>query len=52
MRKFKSVYMRGGTSKGCLFKMADLLEDHKLWDDMFLEVMGSPDPKQRYGVIQ
>ena len=27
MRKFKTVFMRGGTSKGCLFKKEDLPAD-------------------------
>lgn len=27
MRKFKTVYMRGGTSKGCMFLREDLPAD-------------------------
>lgn len=50
MRKFKTVFMRGGTSKGCLFKKDDLPADQKEWDDIFLQVMGSPDPKQIDGM--
>ncbi|WP_031549738.1 2-methylaconitate cis-trans isomerase PrpF family protein [Oribacterium sp. FC2011] len=50
MRKFKTVFMRGGTSKGCLFKKEDLPSDRAEWDDIFLEVMGSPDPKQIDGM--
>lgn len=42
--------MRGGTSKGCLFKREDLPEDRKEWDQIFLQVMGSPDPKQIDGM--
>ena len=50
MRKFKTVFMRGGTSKGCLFKKEDLPEDRALWDQIFLQTMGSPDPKQIDGM--
>ena len=50
MRKFRTVYMRGGTSKGCLFHREDLPEDRAEWDDIFLQVMGCPDPKQIDGM--
>lgn len=50
MRAFKTVYMRGGTSKGCMFKREDLPEDRSLWDEIFLQVMGNPDPKQIDGM--
>lgn len=50
MRKFPVVYMRGGTSKGCLFHREDLPEDSKEWDEIFLQVMGNPDPKQMDGM--
>lgn len=50
MRAFKTVYMRGGTSKGCMFKREDLPEDEKEWDELFLKVMGNPDPKQIDGM--
>ncbi|HAP34122.1 MAG TPA: PrpF protein [Lachnospiraceae bacterium] len=50
MRKFKTVFMRGGTSKGCLFKKEDLPSDRSQWDDIFLQVMGCPDPKQIDGM--
>ena len=50
MRKFKTVFMRGGTSKGCLFKKEDLPADRAEWDRIFLQVMGSPDPKQIDGM--
>ena len=46
MRKFPVVYMRGGTSKGCLFHREDLPENPKAWNEIFLQVMGNPDPKQ------
>ena len=42
--------MRGGTSKGCLFHREDLPEDSKEWDEIFLQVMGNPDPKQMDGM--
>lgn len=50
MRSFRTVYMRGGTSKGCMFKRDDLPEDRSTWDDIFLQVMGCPDPKQIDGM--
>lgn len=50
MRKFKTVFMRGGTSKGCMFLREDLPEDQKEWDEIFLQVMGDPDPKQIDGM--
>ena len=50
MRAFKTVYMRGGTSKGCMFHREDLPADRAEWDDIFLQVMGSPDPKQIDGM--
>ena len=49
MRKFKTVFMRGGTSKGCMFLESDLPEREQ-WDDIFVQVMGSPDPKQIDGL--
>lgn len=50
MRKFKTVFMRGGTSKGCMFHREDLPEDPGQWDEIFLQVMGNPDPKQIDGL--
>lgn len=50
MRKFKTVFMRGGTSKGCMFRREDLPEDRSQWDSIFLQVMGDPDPKQIDGL--
>lgn len=50
MRKFKTVFMRGGTSKGCMFHREDLPEDPGQWDEVFLQVMGNPDPKQIDGL--
>lgn len=50
MRKYKTVFMRGGTSKGCMFHREDLPEDRSLWDSIFLQAMGDPDPKQIDGM--
>jgi 2-methylaconitate cis-trans-isomerase PrpF len=50
MRKFKAVYMRGGTSKGLLFHKKDLPADQAEWDSIFLQAMGNPDPKQIDGM--
>ena len=41
--------MRGGTSKGCMFLERDL-PTREEWDDIFVQVMGSPDPKQIDGL--
>lgn len=49
MRKFPCVYMRGGTSKGCMFLKEDLPAREE-WDDIFVQAMGSPDPKQMDGL--
>ena len=49
MRSFKTVFMRGGTSKGCMFLESDL-PGREEWDDIFVQVMGSPDPKQIDGM--
>lgn len=50
MRKFKTVLMRGGTSKGCMFLKGDLPQDRSQWDEIFLQAMGDPDPKQMDGL--
>lgn len=50
MRAFKTVFMRGGTSKGCMFHKEDLPEDRDQWDSIFLQAMGDPDPKQIDGL--
>lgn len=50
MRKFKTVFMRGGTSKGCMFRREYLPENQKEWDNIFLQCMGNPDPKQIDGL--
>lgn len=50
MRKFQTVFMRGGTSKGCMFHREDLPADREEWDSIFLQAMGDPDPKQIDGM--
>lgn len=50
MRTFKTVFMRGGTSKGCMFCREDLPENREEWDSIFLQAMGDPDPKQIDGM--
>ena len=50
MRKFKTVFMRGGTSKGCMFHQEDLPTDRNEWNSIFLQAMGDPDPKQIDGL--
>jgi 2-methylaconitate cis-trans-isomerase PrpF len=39
--------MRGGTSKGLLFKASDLPSERERWDALFCALMGSPDPNGR-----
>ena len=50
MRKFHTVFMRGGTSKGCMFHKEDLPENRDEWDSIFLQAMGDPNPKQIDGL--
>lgn len=50
MRSYHTVFMRGGTSKGCIFHREDLPEDRSEWDSIFLQAMGDPDPKQIDGM--
>lgn len=50
MKTYPCVYMRGGTSKAVIFHRRDLPEDERLWDEIFLKVMGSPDVKQIDGM--
>jgi len=44
------MYMRGGTSKGPFFDMRDLPLDIKKRNQILLDVMGSPDPRQIDGL--
>ena len=46
-RKIPAVFIRGGTSKGVFFKEADLPKDRAVRDEIFLQVIGSPDPYGR-----
>lgn len=50
MREFKTVFMRGGTSKGLMFLKENLPADRAEWDHIFLQCMGCPDPKQIDGM--
>lgn len=45
-----AVVMRGGTSRGVFFHADDLPADRKKWDDIFVEVIGAPDPLQIDGL--
>ena len=51
MRKFHTVFMRGGTSKGCMFHKEDLPENRDEWDSIFLQARGDPDPYQFVGLV-
>jgi 2-methylaconitate cis-trans-isomerase PrpF len=42
-----AAYYRGGTSRAVMFQEKDLPTDRKLWDNIFLGIMGSPDPNGR-----
>ncbi len=52
--KIPAVLMRGGTSRGLIFKREDLPGDfdtnRRLWDLIFLCALGSPDARQLDGV--
>ena len=43
LRTIPAVLMRGGTSKGLVFKSSDLPADRAEWDALFSAAMGSPD---------
>jgi 2-methylaconitate isomerase len=45
--KIPAVFMRGGTSNAIVFHQKDLPADRKLWDEIFLAAIGSPDPYGR-----
>ena len=47
LRTIPAVFMRGGTSKGLVFKAADLPSDQARWDSLFCAAMGSPDANGR-----
>jgi 2-methylaconitate cis-trans-isomerase PrpF len=44
--KIPAIFMRGGTSKALMFHRQDLPEQAE-WDELFLALMGSPDPYMR-----
>lgn len=44
------IWMRGGTSKGAYFLARDLPVDVAARDEVLLELMGSPDPRQIDGI--
>ena len=46
-RRVPAVFIRGGTSKGVFFHERDLPGEQSARDDIFLQVLGSPDPYQR-----
>lgn len=47
LQSIPAVFMRGGTSKGLLFRADDLPADPARWDAIFCAAMGSPDPNGR-----
>lgn len=47
LQRIKAVFMRGGTSKAVMFERKDLPANKADWDEIFLAVMGSPDPNGR-----
>lgn len=49
-KAIKTLFMRGGTSKGPFFNEADLPSDKELRDKTLLAVMGSPDRRQIDGL--
>ena len=46
-KRLRATFMRGGTSKAVMFRQEDLPRDRGAWDEIFLAVMGSPDPNGR-----
>jgi len=49
-KKIPCTIMRGGTSKGALFREKDLPSEQKLKDKIILSIFGSPDPRQIDGL--
>ena len=47
LHRIPCVYMRGGTSRGLVFKASDLPADRAEWDAIFLAAMGVPDSHGR-----
>ena len=50
MTGIRCMLMRGGTSKGAYFLAADLPADQIEQNDLLLNIMGSPDPRQVDGI--
>lgn len=46
-KRVPAIFMRGGSSKGVFFHSSDLPEDKTKWNEIFLSVLGSPDPYGR-----
>ena len=46
-KRVPAIFMRGGSSKGVFFHSSDLPEDKNKWNEIFLTVLGSPDPYGR-----
>lgn len=46
-QRIRAAFIRGGTSKAVVFHKSDLPTDRKQWDQLFLKIMGSPDPYGR-----
>lgn len=47
---YSASLFRGGTSKGVYFEEDDLPDDRSEWDDLLLDLYGSPDPMQLDGI--
>jgi len=47
IERIPAIFIRGGTSKGVFFHERDLPEDLAARNQIFLEVIGSPDPNRR-----
>lgn len=45
--RIRAAFHRGGSSKAVIFRESDLPADKSLRDQLFLKVLGSPDPFQR-----
>ncbi|KAF5390963.1 hypothetical protein D9757_004015 [Collybiopsis confluens] len=43
-RTIPATFLRGGTSKGIFLNQSHLPQDKSKWDEIFLGIMGSPDP--------
>ncbi|KAJ3716669.1 DUF453 domain-containing protein [Lentinula raphanica] len=44
-RTIPATFLRGGTSKGIFLQQSHLPRDKTKWDEIFLGLMGSPDPE-------